>query len=59
MGFGLSGSLGGSGLAYGSLPAGNPSLYPRPQRSYLFKDLYKEIIIRSLKREVLKGPGTL
>ena len=32
---------------------------PRPHRTYLVKNLHKEIIIRSPKREVLKGQGTI
>ena len=31
--------------------------YTGPQIPYLLKDLHKEIIIGSLKRKVLKGPG--
>ena len=27
--------------------------------TYLFKDLYKELLIGTLKRKVLKGPGSL
>ena len=47
-------SLGGSGPKVGGLKFGVQGL-PGPQRTYLFKDLYKEIIIRNPKKEGFIG----